>query len=55
MMNIGLLTDNEVLNIVLKYQNKVPIESFEGFIRQIIGWRNYMYTLYILEGNNLIK
>jgi len=55
MMNIGLLTDKEVLYITLKYQNKVPIESFEGFIRQIIGWRNYMYTLYILEGNNLVK
>jgi len=55
MMNIGLLTDAEVLDITLKYQNKVPIESFEGFIRQIIGWRNYMYTIYILEGTNLIK
>jgi deoxyribodipyrimidine photolyase-related protein len=55
MMNIGLLTDNEVLDVVLKYQYKVSIESFEGFIRQIIGWRNYMYTLYILEGTSLMK
>jgi deoxyribodipyrimidine photolyase-related protein len=55
MMNIGLLTDNEVLDITLKYQDIIPIESFEGFIRQIIGWRNYMYALYILEGNNLTK
>jgi deoxyribodipyrimidine photolyase-related protein len=55
MMNIGLLTDNEVLDITLKYQNKVPIQSFEGFIRQIIGWRNYMYSIYILEGTNLRK
>jgi deoxyribodipyrimidine photolyase-related protein len=54
-MNIGLLTDNEVLDITLKYQNKVPIQSFEGFIRQIIGWRNYMYSIYILEGTNLRK
>ena len=55
MMNIGLITDKEVLEIVMKYQNKVPIESFEGFIRQIIGWRNYMYTLYILESESLVK
>jgi deoxyribodipyrimidine photolyase-related protein len=55
MMNIGLLTDNEVIEIVLKYQDKIPISSFEGFIRQIIGWRNYMYTLYILEGDSLVK
>jgi len=55
MMNIGLLTDNEVLEITLKYQHKVPIASFEGFIRQIIGWRNYMYMLYLYESETLIK
>jgi deoxyribodipyrimidine photolyase-related protein len=53
MMNIGLLTDNEVLKISLKYENKVPINSFEGFIRQIIGWRNYVYGLYLLEGDKM--
>ena len=55
MMNIGLLTDNEVLEEALKYQYKVPIASFEGFIRQIIGWRNYVYTLYLLEGSTMKK
>jgi deoxyribodipyrimidine photolyase-related protein len=55
MMNIGLITDKEVLEIVLKYENKVPIESFEGFIRQIIGWRNYLYAIYLLEGDKLKK
>ena len=53
MMNIGLLTDNEVLETTKKFQNKVSIESFEGFIRQIIGWRNYTYTLYLLEGEKM--
>ena len=53
MMNIGLLTDTEVLEMTMKYQNKVPISSFEGFIRQIIGWRNYTYTLYLLEGETM--
>jgi len=59
MMNIGLITDEEIVNISYNYylsnKNKIPIESFEGFIRQVIGWRNYVYTLYLLEGDNLKK
>jgi deoxyribodipyrimidine photolyase-related protein len=49
MMNIGLITDKEVLNFVKKYEKKVPISSYEGFIRQIIGWRNYVLTIYLEE------
>ena len=55
MMNIGLITDTEVITIALKYQNKIPINSFEGFIRQIIGWRNYMYASYLLFGDDMKK
>lgn len=55
MMNIGLLTDNDVLKIVTKYENKVPINSYEGFIRQIIGWRNYDLTIYIYEAEKIRK
>ena len=53
MMNIGLLTDFEVLDEVLKYQNKIPLNSFEGFIRQIIGWRNYIYAVYLIDGSKI--
>lgn len=51
MMNIGLLTDTIVIKETIKYYNKhnINIASIEGFIRQIIGWRNYMYSIYILE------
>lgn len=55
MMNIGLLTDTEVLDIILPFENKIPLSSFEGFIRQIIGWRNYILTIYILEGERIKK
>ena len=53
MMNIGLLTDFEVLKETEEFENKVPIASYEGFIRQIIGWRNYIYTIYVLDGKTL--
>ncbi len=55
MMNIGLLTDTEVLTETAKFEDKVPIESYEGFVRQIIGWRNYIYTMYVLEGPKMKK
>ena len=55
MMNIGLLTDKEVLKVVTKYENKVPINSYEGFIRQVIGWRNYDLTIYLYEGEKIKK
>ena len=57
MMNIGLLTDDEVVTLSYEYyldnKKSIPIESFEGFIRQVIGWRNYVYTLYNLEGEKM--
>mgnify|MGYP001383200473 CR=1 FL=1 len=55
MMNIGILTDKEVLKEIIKYENKVPINSYEGFIRQIIGWRNYDLTIYLYESEKIRK
>jgi deoxyribodipyrimidine photolyase-related protein len=60
MMNIGLITDMMVVTISYEYYMKhkktgvaISIQSFEGFIRQVIGWRNYVYTLYLLEGETM--
>jgi len=52
-MNIGLLTPKEVINKALKYADKqsIPINSLEGFIRQIIGWREFIRGIYVEEGN----
>jgi len=57
MLNIGLLTDIEIVNISNEFylQNNIKIQSYEGFIRQIIGWRNYMYLIYNLERDNLFN
>ncbi len=49
-LNIGLITPHDVLREVEKYFNHVPINSYEGFLRQVIGWREYMRAVYQLYG-----
>lgn len=46
-LNNGLLTPAEVIAAALEYRDKVPIESLEGFLRQIIGWREYSRLYYL--------
>jgi len=52
MLNIGLITPKEVIEKTLKYsqENDIPINSVEGFIRQIIGWREFIRGMYITKG-----
>lgn len=52
MLNIGLLTPEQVIDRTLErhQQQAVPLSSLEGFLRQIIGWREYMRALYVREG-----
>lgn len=52
LLNSGLLTPKQVLDSTLEFaeKNEVPLNSLEGFIRQIIGWREYMCAVYMLEG-----
>ena len=55
MMNIGILPDKQVVDIsnkyYIKHKSSISLPSFEGFIRQVIGWRNYVYAIYMLEPN----
>lgn len=52
MLNSGLLIPSDVLNQTIKMSKKrnIPLNSLEGFIRQIIGWREYIRAIYVLEG-----
>ncbi|MEM6588116.1 MAG: cryptochrome/photolyase family protein [Pseudomonadota bacterium] len=48
MLNVGLLTPRQILDATLEHAAKtdVPLNSLEGFIRQIIGWREFMRATY---------
>jgi deoxyribodipyrimidine photolyase-related protein len=49
MLNIGLLTPREVLDAALGASG-VPLNSLEGFVRQLIGWREFMRASYVYKG-----
>ncbi|MEA9986909.1 cryptochrome/photolyase family protein, partial [Subtercola sp. RTI3] len=47
-LNLGLLDPREVVDTVeAEYRaGRAPLSSVEGFVRQIAGWRDYMWHLY---------
>lgn len=51
-INIGLLTPNEAIDRVVSQKN-IPLNSLEGFIRQIIGWREFIRGIYQVKGVHL--
>ena len=52
LMNTGLLLPGEVVDRALEFAKNedVPINSTEGFIRQIIGWREFIRGMYMAKG-----
>lgn len=52
LINSGLLTPREVVDEGIKYagDNQIPLNSLEGFIRQIIGWREFFRGVYEVAG-----
>ena len=56
-INAGLLDPLDVCRQVEQAykDNHAPLNAVEGFIRQIIGWREYMRGIYFLEGPDYTK
>jgi len=52
LINVGLLQPLEVVKsaILFAEENDVPINSLEGFVRQIIGWREFIRGMYVAKG-----
>ena len=46
-LNVGLVTPIEIIEKIKKMEKKkIKINSLEGYIRQIIGWREFMRGIY---------
>ena len=45
-LNLGLVTPGEVLACVMERADDVPLQSLEGFVRQVIGWREFIRGVY---------
>jgi deoxyribodipyrimidine photolyase-related protein len=53
MLNIGLLCPQQIVDKALSHaaKNNIPLNSLEGFIRQVVGWREFIRIVYEREGS----
>ena len=52
LINVGLLLPMEVVDKIIAFaqKNNIPINSTEGIVRQIIGWREFIRGMYVCKG-----
>ena len=53
MLNIGLLTPQQIIDkaLAIGHEKNIPLNSLEGFIRQVMGWREFIKIVYEREGS----
>ncbi len=53
LINTGLLDPKEVIHRAISYAkaNDIPLNSTEGFVRQILGWREFIRGIYEVKGS----
>ncbi len=52
-LNIGLLDPQDVIDRVMARSGSAPMNSLEGFVRQVIGWREFMHGIYRHRGTEI--
>ena len=54
MLNVGLITPTAIIaqSLAFAKANNIPINSLEGFVRQIIGWREFIRGIYESRGSD---
>ncbi|WP_310425110.1 cryptochrome/photolyase family protein [Chamaesiphon sp. VAR_48_metabat_135_sub] len=52
LLNIGLLSPQQIIDAALEMVDKVPLNSLEGFVRQIMGWREFIRITYVRKGRS---
>ena len=54
-LNLGLLTPGQVLKRVLDFamERATPLNSLEGFVRQVLGWREFIRASYVVDGSRM--
>jgi deoxyribodipyrimidine photolyase-related protein len=50
LLNIGLLSPQQIIDRALERVDLIPLNSLEGFIRQIMGWREFIRIIYERQG-----
>jgi len=56
-LNMGLITPNDIIDKVLEFtaEYDVSLNSVEGFLRQIIGWREFIRGVYQHHGETQLQ
>ena len=57
LLNCGLLIPEQVVDETVEFAktHEVDLNSLEGFIRQLIGWREFVKIVYDLQEDTLLK
>ena len=51
MLNIGLLAPEQIIDQVVAKCDEISLNSLEGFLRQVIGWREFIRLVYLHAGS----